>query len=164
MRHSTGSGTRRQQTGVWASSSSGRGEGEHGGGQSGPDTAEVTTTTTTTQLSADHLGCPRPAIFSSRARVTCEDVPGVTGLRDTVTVTVAAQYNCAVRHHSSHGGRVSAGTSSVARVAVYAAHQCPGYWPHLHTPPSPLKNKSKFTHFDYRSKLYNVNSAEECIV
>ena len=133
MRHSTGSGTRRQQTGVWPSSSSGRGEGEHGGGQSGPDTAEVTTTTT--QLSADHLPSAAPLYLAAGPRVTCEDVPGVTGLRDIVTVTVAAQYNCAVRHHSSHGGRVSAGTSSVARVAVYAAQQCPGYWPHLHTPP-----------------------------
>ena len=104
-------------------------------GQSGPDTAEVTTTTTTTQLSAHHLPSAAPLYLAAGPRVTCEDVPGVTGLRDSVTVTVAAQYNCAVRHHSSHGGRVSAGTSSVARVAVYAAQQCPGYWPHLHTPP-----------------------------
>ena len=74
MRHSTGSGTRRQQTGVCTSSSSGRGEGEHGGGQSGPDTAEVTTTTTT-QLSADHLPAAAPLYLAAGRRVTCSAWP-----------------------------------------------------------------------------------------
>ena len=134
MRHSTGSGTRRQQTGVCPAPAAGEGKGNMEGGSRAPTLRRSPPPPPPSYL-LTISPVPAPLYLAAGPRVTCEDVPGVTGLRDSVTVTVAAQYNCAVRHHSSHGGRVSAGTSSVARVAVYAAQQCPGYWPHLHTPP-----------------------------